>query len=112
MAHQLTKTTLPVSIYVHISLDKHDSVGIERCHSFAAELGLEVGRAYLDNSISAYSGKVRPDFIDLVADVKTRKIGVVLSFAPDRISRNMSEVRTIQGHVQEHTLPPCLRQRW
>ena len=95
MAHPLTKTTLPAGIYVRISLDKHDGAGVERqeqaCRTLAAELGLEVSRVYSDNSISAYSGKVRPGFIDLVADVKARKIGAVLSFAPDRISRNVSE---------------------
>lgn len=95
MAHPLTKTTLPAGIYVRISLDKHDGAGVERqeqaCRTLAAELGLEVSRVYSDNSISAYSGKVRPGLIDLVADVKARKIGAVLSFAPDRISRNVSE---------------------
>lgn len=34
---------------------------------------------------------MRPGFTDLVADVKARKIGAVLPFAPDRISRNVSE---------------------
>lgn len=95
MAHSHTKPPLPAGIYVRISLDKHDGAGVERqeqaCRTLAAELGLEVGRVYSDNSISAYSGKVRPGFIDLVADVKACKIGAVLSFAPDRISRNVSE---------------------
>lgn len=95
MANPPTKNTLPAGIYVRISLDKQDGAGVERqeqaCRALAAELGLEVGRVYSDNSISAYSGKVRPGFIDLVADVKARKIGAVLSFAPDRISRNVSE---------------------
>lgn len=75
IAHQLTKTTLPAGIYVRISLDKHDDAGVEQCRSLAAE----VGCVYLDNSISAYSGKVRPGFIDLVIDVKARKIGAYRS---------------------------------
>jgi len=95
MTTKTTTTTLPAGIYVRISLDKHDGAGVERqeemCRSLAAEHGLEVARVYSDNSISAYTGKTRPGFIDLVADVKARKIGAVLSFAPDRISRNVSE---------------------
>lgn len=95
MTHTANRSALPVGIYVRISLDKHEGAGVERqehaCRALAAELGLEVGRVYSDNSISAYSGKTRPGFIDLVADVKARKIGAVLSFAPDRISRNVSE---------------------
>ena len=95
MTKKTTTTALPAGIYVRISLDKHDGAGVERqeemCRQLAAEHGLEVSRVYSDNSISAYSGKTRPGFIDLVADVEARKIGAVLSFAPDRISRNVSE---------------------
>lgn len=95
MTKKTTPTALPAGIYVRISLDKHDGAGVERqeemCRQLAAEHGLEVSRVYSDNSISAYTGKTRPGFIDLVADVKARKIGAVLSFAPDRISRNVSE---------------------
>lgn len=95
MAYSHFNTALPVGIYVRISLDKQEGAGIERqeqaCRKLAVEHGLTVGRVYSDNSISAYSGKARPGFIDLVADVKARKIGAVLSFAPDRISRKVSE---------------------
>lgn len=53
-------------IYCRISLDKMDEAGVERqeteCRELAARLGLEVLFVYVDNSISAYSGKTRPQF--------------------------------------------------
>lgn len=60
-------TVMHVSIYCRISLDAAaEGLGVERqereCREYAAQQGWIVDHVYVDNSISATTGKVRPQF--------------------------------------------------
>lgn len=55
------------AIYARISSDKSgQSAGVERqeadCRALASRLGLTVSHVLVDNDISAYSGKPRPQY--------------------------------------------------
>lgn len=57
-------------------------------HKFAAGNGYTVVREYTDDGKSAYSGKLRPGFLDLLLGVERREFEVILAVADDRLARN------------------------
>ena len=70
---QSPNTPSRVAIYARLSLDR-DATGLgvarqeEECREYAAVRGWVVGEVYVDNDISATSGKRRPEFERLLAD--------------------------------------------
>src|SRR4051812_25865756 len=65
-------TPARAAIYARISSDVDGTrAGVERqladCHKRAASLGWKVAAEYVDNDISAYSGKPRPDYERMLA---------------------------------------------
>ncbi|MEO6988327.1 MAG: recombinase family protein, partial [Aquihabitans sp.] len=62
------------AIYARISSDDGTALGVARqvedCERLAVELGWEVAEVYVDNDVSAYSGKKRPAFERMVADLR------------------------------------------
>lgn len=84
-------------IYVRISRDKEGAgLGIDRqredCESLAKRLGFRVIAVYDDNDISAYSGKPRPGYRQLLADLKAGRATAVLAWHTDRLHRSMTEL--------------------
>lgn len=76
------------AIYTRISLDRTGAGrGIERqeddCRKLAKQRLFEVAEIYSDNDISAYSGKRRPGYRKLLADVESGSIDVVLAWHTD-----------------------------
>jgi DNA invertase Pin-like site-specific DNA recombinase len=56
---------------------------------------------YRDNDISAYSGKVRPGFEEMVADVESGKIDLILAYALDRLGRRPKDIeRLLEAKVR------------
>ena len=83
--------TGPVAIYARISLDpSDDQAGVKRqesaCRAWAAQRGLEVANVYVDNSISASSGRTRPAFERLLIE----RPGTVIVWHLDRLLRKSS----------------------
>ncbi|NQX34041.1 recombinase family protein [Herbiconiux sp. VKM Ac-2851] len=80
------------AIYARISqkdesFDKVESQ-LDRCQQFADREGYTVTRIFTDDGISAWSGKERPGFLDLLSAVTAEEIDVVVAVAQDRLSRN------------------------
>lgn len=97
------------AIYCRISRDAQgDKLGVDRqereCRALAERLGWEVVQVYVDNDISAYSGKVRPQYRAMLADVKTGKIGAVLAWHPDRLYRRAVDLEEIVNIAEAHHL--------
>lgn len=71
-------------------------LGIDRqredCEQLAATLGLTVVRVYPDNDISAYSGKPRPGYQQMLDDLRTGLYGSVLAWHTDRLHRSPREL--------------------
>lgn len=84
-------------IYCRISQDR-DGAGLgvsrqeEDCRKLAADRGLNVARVFVDNDISAYSGKKRPGYLSMLAALKRGEASVVLCWHTDRLHRSPTEL--------------------
>lgn len=79
-------------IYARISNDPEgDRLGVNRqvedCRKEAERRGWPVADLYVDDDKSAWSGKVRPEYQRLAADIDARRIDAVLFWHPDRLTR-------------------------
>ena len=84
------------AIYCRISMDRTgESAGVERqeaeCRALAERLGLDVGQLYVDNDISATSGKERPAFERMLSD----RPSAVVTWAQDRLLRLSADLEKI-----------------
>ena len=85
-------------IYARISRDREGAgLGVDRqekdCRELAARLGLTVAEVYADNDISASSGRVRPDYRRMCADLdRPGAPMVVLTWHTDRLHRSPREL--------------------
>lgn len=85
------------AIYCRISSDPRDTgLGVDRqrqeCRDLAAARGWDVVRVHVDNDVSAFSGKRRPGYERLLADVSDGAVDVVLAWHPDRLHRSPLEL--------------------
>lgn len=92
-----TSRKAPAAIYARISRDQQgQGLGVERqeqlCREMAASLGLEVAEVYVDNDISAYSGRLRPAYERMLADIQAGRVGAVLCYHSDRLMRRTREL--------------------
>lgn len=85
-------------IYVRISQDPTgQAAGVQRqereCRALSERLGLTVERVYADNDVSAASGRRRPAFERLLAEVP--KGGVVVCWHTDRLVRRSKDLERV-----------------
>ena len=77
------------AIYARISSDQ-DGAGagvrrqVEDCRRKAESLGWVVAAEYVDNDLSAYSGKPRPEYQRMLADVAGGLVDGVMVYNLDR----------------------------
>lgn len=84
-------------IYVRISDDREGAgLGVKSqtsdCRNLATRLGWDVTEVYVDNDLSAYSGKPRPEYRRLLADLQAGKAAAVLAWHTDRLHRSPTEL--------------------
>lgn len=101
-----TASVTRAAIYTRISRDPTGKqAGIARqekeCRELAAQRGWEVVKVYTDNDISAWSGKIRPDFESLLKDIAAGQYDVVLVWAVDRLYRRLTELERIVNVIGE-----------
>jgi site-specific DNA recombinase len=87
-------------LYCRISDDRAGGgLGVERqrkdCVRLAAKLGWRVIDTYTDNDISAYSGRLRPEYERLLADVVSGRISGVVTWHLDRLNRSPIELERL-----------------
>lgn len=100
------------AIYARISDARDgDTAGVDRqeadCRALATERGWEVVGVYIDNDRSAYSGKRRPAFEDMLTAVQAGGIDVVICWAADRLYRRLNDLERLVddlGGVQVATV--------
>lgn len=85
------------TIYARISNDREGAgLGVARqeedCRALADRRGLTVTDVLVDNDLSAYSGKPRPGYLQLIERLKANDIDVVLAWHPDRLHRSPREL--------------------
>ncbi|MCE9620997.1 MAG: recombinase family protein [Actinomycetia bacterium] len=95
------------AIYCRISQDRSDErLGVERqeteCRALADRNGWEVIRTFVDDNISAYSGKTRPQFELMLADIAADEIDLVVAWHPDRLYRGFTEFLRLSKLMKLH----------
>jgi DNA invertase Pin-like site-specific DNA recombinase len=87
-------------IYVRISRDPEGrEAGVQRqeedCRSLAEARGWEVAEVYSDNDLSAYSGKPRPGWDRLLADLEAHRIDAVVAYSASRMYRRLADLQRL-----------------
>lgn len=87
-----TDTPRAAAIYARISSDVEGTgAGVKRqvedCRKLAQSLGWTVADEYVDNDISAYSGKMRPEYTRMMEDLSTGAVDAVIIYHIDRLTR-------------------------
>src|SRR5262245_34888213 len=84
-------------IYARISSDREgDNLAISRqladCQQLAQARGWEVVERYVDSDISAYSGKLRPEYQRLLEEIEAGLVEAVVVYHTDRLHRHPREL--------------------
>ena len=93
------------AIYARISNDPQGlRAGVERqqqdCRVHCEQRGWEVAGIYEDNDISAYSGKARPAYQRMLADVQAGKVQCIVAWHNDRLHRSPVELESFIDLVE------------
>jgi site-specific DNA recombinase len=102
-----TMTTKTAAIYCRISSDPQgERAGVERqqrdCEQLATRLGLDVVSTFIDNDVSAYSGKRRPEFERMLTAAAAGDFDVVICWATDRLYRRVTDLSRITDELAPH----------
>ena len=86
-----------VAVYARISSDQEGtSLGVNRqladCRALCERLGWAIGAEYVDNDISAYSGKRRPGFERMLSEIAEGDRDAVVVYHQDRLTRRPVEL--------------------
>lgn len=96
------------AVYLRQSRDQHGT-GLavarqrEDCLRVCRERGWEPTE-YVDNDVSAYSGKRRPAYARMLADVETGQLGAVVAWDLDRLHRRPAELEHFIELADRHRL--------
>ncbi len=93
----MTPASLRAGLYARISDDREGAgLGVERqladCRKLAELRAWEIVEEYVDNSVSAYSGKDRPAYRRLLEDLAAGQLDVVVAWHTDRLHRSTREL--------------------
>lgn len=103
-------TPRAAAVYVRISKDKTGAgLGVQRqgddCRALAARLGWRVAPGeYVDNDLSAYSGKPRPGYLRLLDDLRAGRVDGVLVWHTDRLHRSPAELETFISVIEDRAV--------
>lgn len=97
------------AIYVRISRDKDGlGAGVERqiqdCQGLADQLGWSVRKVYQDNDVSAFTGKVRPEYQALLDDLAAGLVDAILVWHTDRLHRRPIELEAFIDLVEDRDI--------
>lgn len=92
-------------IYARISQDRNGAgLGVERqredCQALADRNGWQVVETYVDNDVSAFSGKLRKDYRRMLDDLDQGKATVVIVWHTDRLHRSITELESYMDLCQ------------
>ncbi|MGG5260821.1 recombinase family protein [Phycicoccus avicenniae] len=101
--------TSRAAIYARQSLDRSGegtavSRQLSECRELAERNGWEVVEVYQDNDRSATSGKVRPEWMRLLADLKAGRHDVLIAWHTDRLYRRLRDLVDLVEIAQDRTL--------
>lgn len=90
------KPVVAAAIYARISSDPTGkALGVERqledCRKLAADRGWAIAAEYVDNDISAYRTKERPEYARMLRDIESGGVGAIVAYHQDRLTRRPIE---------------------
>ena len=90
-------TVSAAAVYARISSDQEGTgLGVlrqlEDCRRLARELGWPIAEEYIDNDVSAFSGKRRPAYERMLSDLEDGCRDAVLVYHEDRLTRRPAEL--------------------
>jgi site-specific DNA recombinase len=99
-----------VAIYTRISQDREGAgLGVERqeadCRALAEQLGWTIVAVHTDNDLSAYSGKPRPGYEALLADLRAGTADAVICWHTDRLHRRPVELEDYIAVCEPRSVP-------
>lgn len=105
----LEQIPVPAAIYARISRDRAGAgLGVERqeadCRALAERLGWQVVAVYVDNDISAYSGRRRPEYERMLDAVRAGEVRGVIAWHTDRLHRRATELEEFVTIAEAHYL--------
>ena len=68
---------------------------LEDCRALVETMGWDLIETYVDNDISATSGKVRPAYGQMLSAVESGLVDVIVAWAPDRIYRRLADLEDL-----------------
>ncbi|ORM09985.1 hypothetical protein A5N74_23885 [Prescottella equi] len=91
------KTPHSAAIYARISSDQTgEGLGVARqledCRKLAADRGWIVGDEYIDNDVSAFKSRRRPEYERMLADLDAGDRDAVIVYNADRLTRRPIEL--------------------
>lgn len=98
------------AIYVRISQDKEGAgLGVARqegdCRRQVCQpRGWDDATVYVDNDLSAYSGKRRPEYERMLNDARDGKLDAIVAWHTDRLHRSPSELETFIEVVESRAI--------
>ncbi|MGY1764020.1 recombinase family protein [Geodermatophilus sp. SYSU D00779] len=97
-------TVRAAALYARISSDPEGrALGVARqvedYRRLADQLGWPVAQEYIDNDLSAYSGKTRPAYEQLLADLRDGLRDAVICYHVDRLTRRPVELESFVATV-------------
>lgn len=98
-----------VLIYCRISADPTGkAAGVQRqedeARLLAASLGWDIVDVLVDNDISAYGGKPRPAYRQMLDDLRAGRADAVIAWHPDRLYRRLAELEEFIDVVNGHKI--------
>lgn len=101
------ETSKRAAIYSRISADPHgEALGVARQEADARDLcarrGWTVVNVYTDNDISAWSGKLRPAYREMLAAIERDEVDAIVTWHPDRLHRQTRELVPFIDLVNAH----------
>lgn len=98
------------AIYCRISRDREGAgLGVQRqeqdCRALAQQRGWTVTAVHTDNDLSAYSGKPRPGYRQLLDNMEAGRVDAVLAWHTDRLHRSPVELEEYITASERHSVP-------
>src|SRR5579884_3389761 len=98
---------MEAGIYCRISEDREGAgLGVERqradCEALVHQRRWRVVDVYVDNDLSAYSGKPRPEYRRMLRDVEAGRLGAIVAWHTDRLHRSPREFEELMGRCDRH----------
>ena len=97
------------TVYLRQSQDRTgDELGISRqredCQTLAAARGWEIATLRLDNDVSAFGRRTRSGFEALLDDIETGRVGAVIAWSLDRLTRNRRDTVRLIETCERHAV--------